>query len=91
MDSLTVTALDLEKESYSRFLCNELHFSPKLIYIWQLLTMDHDCLVAVDKHNSVKNFTPFTDPLYGVKGQIFKFLDLVLFPWSNPWMDWGQN
>ena len=31
-------------------------------YIQQLLTIGHDCLVPVDKHNSVKTFTPPLTP-----------------------------
>ena len=38
-----------------------------------ILTMSHDMLVPVDKHNSYKNFTPPPDPLGGLKGQLFIF------------------
>ena len=31
---------------------------PQSYYISQLLTIDHDCQVPVDKHGSVKKFTP---------------------------------
>ena len=53
---------------------DDVNNSSKLLkmYIQQLLTIDHDCPVPVDKHGSVKNFTRPFDPIQGVKGQIFK-------------------
>ena len=46
---------------------------PQSDYIWQLLTIGHNCPVLVDKYDCNKRFTPFPDPLGGVKSQIFKF------------------
>ena len=37
-------------------------------YIQQLLNMDHDCPVPVNKHNSFKDPTPTPDPSGGIKG-----------------------
>ena len=42
---------------------------PQNYYIWQLLSMGHDCSVPVDKHDSVQN--TLLDPLGEVKGQLF--------------------
>ena len=44
-------------------------------YILQLLTIDHDCLVPVDKHGSVKNLTHPFDPL-GEESKV-KYLNFI--------------
>ena len=36
---------------------------PQSYYIWQLLTIGHDCPVPVDKHDVVKNLPHALDPL----------------------------
>ena len=44
-----------------------MNFIPKSYYISQLLTIDQDWPVPVDKHGSDKHFTPPLDTLGGVK------------------------
>ena len=46
---------------------------PQSFYIQQVLTIDHDCPVPVDKCGSVKILPHPFDPTQGVKGQIFEF------------------
>ena len=45
-------------------------------YIKQLLAIDHDCEVPVDKNGSVKSFTP--PPLTAPKGSKVKYLNFAV-------------
>ena len=62
-------------KSYIGFFVLRNSYLPKAIIISYLTTsyVRPDYPVHVDKHDSDKKFTPPTDPLGGVKGQLYNF------------------
>ena len=46
---------------------------PQSYYIYQLLTVDHDCPVPVDKNSSVKTYSTPLTPLTGSKVKYLNF------------------
>ena len=52
-------------------LCVRNSTFPQSYYVLQLLTMSHDCLVPVDKHNSVRDFN--SNPLNSYTGSKVKY------------------